>query len=260
MSDELNLPPGFSRNLPTIQNAISIFGNWTSVLPIPGVNGGTVPLFSAEQDPRPSFAREVFGPLDQFDVLELGSFEGAHSYQLEKLGAKSVLGIEASAESFLKSLVIKEVLGLKVRFLHGDLIKYLETVPHRYDLIFAAGVLYHMIDPLYLLYLIKQHTDRTFIWTHYVPKGINFDTSEVERYGVRCQYHKFVYDPQMHGRQYSGIHGYCYRLFQDDIIRALQAYGFDNVQIIKDEAEGPGGPSMSLVAYSPNAVSAAGAS
>lgn len=256
MSDDVNLPPGFSRNLPSIQNAISIFGNWTSVLPIPGVNAGTVPLFSPEQDPRPSFARQAFGPLDRFDVLELGSFEGAHSFQLEKLGAKSVLGIEASAESFLKSLVIKEILDLKARFLHGDFIKYLEVVPHRYDIIFAAGVLYHMIDPLHLLYLISQHTDRTFIWTHYVPKDTFFDVHEVERYGVRCQYHKFVYDTQMHGRQYSGIYTYCHRLFQDDIVRALQAYGFDTVRIIKDETEGPGGPSMSLVAYRSDVIAA----
>jgi len=120
MSEEPNPLPGFSPDLPSIQNAISIFGNWNSALPIPGVEAGGVGLFSAERDPRPSFAREVFGPLDRFDILELGSFEGGHSYQLEKLGAKSVLGIEASTESFLKSLVIKETLGLKARFLYGD--------------------------------------------------------------------------------------------------------------------------------------------
>jgi hypothetical protein len=256
MSEEINLPPGFSRSLPSIQNTISIFGNWTSVLPIPGVNAGNVPLFSAEQDPRPAFAREVFGPLDRLDILELGSFEGGHTYQLERLGARSVLGIEASAESFLKALVIKEILGLKAQFIYGDFIKYLETIPRKYDLIFAAGVLYHMTDPLHLLHLIAEHTDRVFIWTCYILPETPFNTIEVNRYGVQCQYHRYVYDPQMHGRHYSGVETYCCRLFKADIIRALQAYGFDNVRIMKDEPESPGCPSMSLVAYksAPDAI------
>jgi tetratricopeptide (TPR) repeat protein len=126
---EPNLPPGFSRDLPTIQNAISIFANWTSIVPIPDINVGSVPLFSPKQDPRPSFLCKVFGSIDQFDILELGSFEGCHSYQLDKLGAKSLLGIEANAESFLKSLIVKETFGLKCRFLHGDFIQYLECTP-----------------------------------------------------------------------------------------------------------------------------------
>jgi hypothetical protein len=61
---EIQLPQGFSRNLPTIENAIAIFDNWVSALPIPGASGGS--LFSPEQDPRPSYVRDVFGSLESF--------------------------------------------------------------------------------------------------------------------------------------------------------------------------------------------------
>jgi len=110
-----------------------------------------------------------------------------------------------------------------------------------------------MTDPLHLLHLIAEHTDRTFIWTQYVSADTPFNTTEVERYGVRCLYHRLVYDPQMQGRHYSGMYTYCCRLFKADIIQALQAYGFDNVRIMKDEIS-PGGPNMSLVAYKSSAL------
>jgi hypothetical protein len=150
----IKLPPGFSPNLPTPENAIRIFENWVSRLPIREASGGTFDAFDAERDGLPTQARITFGPFDQFNILELGSFEGGHSFQLERLGARCVTGIEANAESFLKSLVIKEVLGLRTKFLYGDFLKYLETSRKRYDLIFASGVLYHMTNPLHLLRLI----------------------------------------------------------------------------------------------------------
>jgi hypothetical protein len=253
MSDELQLPPGFSRNLPTIQNAIAIFNNWGSALPIPGVTAGGTPLFSAERDPRPSFLRDVFGSLDQLDILELGSYEGGHSYQLEKLlGAQSITSIEANAESFIKSLIIKEVLGLKGRFLYGDFVKYLETMPQRYDLIFACGVLYHMADPLHLLHLISQQTDRTFVWTHYVSveeSGRWADSFDVERYGFKCRYHRYVYDPNMHSRGYAGTETYCCQLLKDDILGALKSYGFEKIRVMADHPGEIGGCQVSIVAY-----------
>jgi len=253
MADELELPPGFSRNLPTIQNAIAIFDEWGSALPIPGTPAGGTPLFSADLDRRPSFVRNVFGALDQFDILELGSYEGGHSYQLEKLlGAKSVTSIEANAESFIKSLIIKEVLQLKGRFLHGDFIKYLETAPRRYDLIFACGVLYHMTDPLHLLNLISRQTDRTFVWTHYVSvkeAGRWADSFDVERYGFNCRYYRYIYDPNTHSRAHSGTETYCCQLLKDDILGALKSYGFTKIRMIADHPQETGGSHVSIVAY-----------
>jgi hypothetical protein len=62
----------------------------------------------------------VRGRLDDMSLLELGPLEGAHTYQLEKLGAKSILAIEANVEAFLKCLITKEITGLQVaKFMLG---------------------------------------------------------------------------------------------------------------------------------------------
>jgi hypothetical protein len=115
-----------------------------------------------------------------------------------------------------------------------------------------------MTDPLHLLYLIAEHADRTFIWTHYVSAEATANTIEVSRHGVQCQCHRLEYDPNVHSRHYSGTDTYCCRLFKDDIIRALQVFGFDKVLIMKDEPQGVGGPNMSLLAYKSDLVSATG--
>src|SRR5438445_10082119 len=124
---------GFSKDLPTPRSAINIFDTWTSILPISEVSVGNVPLFSDELDPRPRYCAEIFGPLCQFKILELGSFEGGHAYQFNRLGACSLTCIEANAQSFLKSLVIKETFSLKGSFLYGDFMKYLESNIERFD-------------------------------------------------------------------------------------------------------------------------------
>jgi Methyltransferase domain len=195
--------------------------------------------------------RDVFGSLEQFEVLELGSLEGGHSYQLERLGVKSITGIEANAESFLKSLIIKEVLELKARFLYGDFVKYLETVETRYDLIFACGVLYHMTDPLHLLHLISRRTDRVFIWTHYVSieDARNFaEYFDVDRHGFKCRYYKNLYDPNHNTRRYSGLEGYSCHLLKDDILRALAQLEFEKIHVMKDDVRETGS-SLSIIAH-----------
>ena len=58
-------------------------------------------------------AVDVCGSIEGFRILELGPLESGHTYQLERLGAGSILCIEASPEFYLKSLIIKEILGLK---------------------------------------------------------------------------------------------------------------------------------------------------
>jgi hypothetical protein len=247
---ELRLSRGFSPDLPTVENAIAIFDNWVSILPIPGARGGSSALFSPE-DLRPSYVSAIFGALDQFEILELGSLEGGHTYQLEKLGIKSITSIEANTESFLKCLIVKEVLGLRAKFLYGDFVKYLETTETKYDLIFACGVLYHMIDPLHLLYLISQRTERVFIWTMYVrTDDVDKFTEQfdVDRYGLKLRYFKNVYDPNHYSRSYSGIESYSCHLMRDDIINALKHFGFEKIHIMKDD-QGENLSTISIVAH-----------
>src|SRR6187200_3094366 len=115
----------FEHRGPSHQNAVDIFqGKWASDFSevCPGLRAGQRQLFTLDSRPR-NAARllGVNGRLDGMRVLELGPLEGAHTYQLEKLGAARVLAVEANAEAFLKCLITKEIADLRVaKFMHGD--------------------------------------------------------------------------------------------------------------------------------------------
>ncbi|MHB8594153.1 MAG: class I SAM-dependent methyltransferase, partial [Acidimicrobiales bacterium] len=104
-------------------------------------------------------------------VLELGPLEGGHSYMLDCLGASGVTAIEANQRAYLRCLIAKELLGIpSARFLCGDFMAYLQDAVRRgasWDLCVAVGVLYHQKDPVSLLELATQVSDRLLLWTHY---------------------------------------------------------------------------------------------
>ena len=69
---------------------------------------------------------EQLGGVRDLSILELGPLEGGHTYWLEKMGAKSILALEANTRAFLKCLVVKEVYGLeRAKFLCGDFMGFL---------------------------------------------------------------------------------------------------------------------------------------
>ncbi|HET9224519.1 MAG TPA: hypothetical protein VFO07_18545 [Roseiflexaceae bacterium] len=95
---------------PSAQTALDIFaGSWVSQLPAPlaELQAGPVPLF---EDAQIGWAAEQLGDFRDRTVLELGSLEGGHMYQIEQLGAAAILAIEANTSAFLRSLIVKELL------------------------------------------------------------------------------------------------------------------------------------------------------
>lgn len=233
-------------------NAVGLFHpTWVCELPDPALKSGGVMRFFTEDDPRPRSVVDAFGSIRGWKVLELGSFEGAHTYQLEKFGADPIIGIEANPDIFLRALVVKNALGMRATFLLGDFCTFLANCNDHYDLIFASGVLYHLADPAEALYQIASHTDRVFLWTHYV------DTEKASRWqktsthsvrGVSCIYYRYDY-PERASRAYGGVASYCSRLTLVDIIAMLKTFGLSNVKIIQDKLDHPGGPAVSLVGW-----------
>ena len=241
--------PRFVASRPCHQNAIDLFkeNGWVCRLPVEGIRSGETPLFDVDR--RPRMVVDVCGSIEGFKILELGPLESAHTYQLERLGAGSILAIEASPEFYLKSLVAKEILGLKARYLLGDFNRYLEETEDRYDLVFASGVLYHMPDPINTLYLISRVAPRVFIWSHYIPESVEPEAPPVDRHGFCCHQFEVFYRPEdSPGRRLSGIFASCNRLYQKDIIGTLRHFGFDKVTITEDAVGHINGPAVSLVA------------
>jgi hypothetical protein len=87
---------------------------------------------------------------------------------LEQLGAASIVVIETNVDAFLKCLIVKELLGLKVaHFMFGDALEFLTNTEDRFDMVFCSGILYHMRDPVAVIKAICSITDKSFIYTHY---------------------------------------------------------------------------------------------
>lgn len=242
----------FTQKPPSPQNALDIFfGHWASDLSslIPGVKAGPTNLFS---DPRVSSLLRNFagenGDLAGQWVLELGPLEGAHSYQLEQLGA-TVTAVEANTEAYLKCLIVKELLGMsKVQFLYGDCLEYLRGEQVKFDIIFCCGVLYHMSDPIGLIELMTSRTDRIFLWTHYQPSASlrEGEGLTIVRGGDSFTYH-FRTNVDRAGNAFWGGNAMTSAMMtRADIMRAFTKYGFDQYEVHEDNEEHPGGPCFGI--------------
>jgi len=185
--------------------------------------------------------------LDGLKVLELGPLEGGHTWQLEGFGA-DVLAIEGNAEAYLKCLIVKEVLGMRSKFLLGDFVRYLRETDQPYDLIFASGVLYHMVRPLELIELICRASARSFVWTHvYDPeKSPGFVSDEVTHAGVTAPHFSHDYGDTTHGKFWGGLADRASWLRRDDIIAAFKAFGHVNVEVLETNMDHPHGACFTL--------------
>lgn len=257
VSAELPSWPSFVTAYPSQQNAADLF-DWLCEVPAEGVVTGTMRLFY-DEDRRPQMAADVFGSIQGFDILELGPMEGAHTYQLERLEAGSILAIEAAPKSYLKCLISKEMLDLKARFLLGDFNLYLERERPRFDLVFASGVLYHMIDPIHTLYLIAQAAPRAFFWTHYVEDHSDRAMKPVERHGFRGHYYEYLYQDGTPLRPVAGIYPSAHRMYRSEIIECLKFFGYDRVIVTEDTPDHPGEAAFSLACYNSRLADSASA-
>jgi hypothetical protein len=245
----------FEQRAPSVQTAVDVFeGRWASDLaPVLGVSGtGQVPLF--EGDDRPALAARAFGEdgrLEGMDVLELGPLEGGHTFQLERLGARSVTAVEASVEAFLKCLIVKETLGLqRSRFLLGDVVQYLDSYPGRFDLVFCSGILYHMDDPVATIAAISKITDRCFVWTHYYDAAnhnLQHHGREKTTDGYTTNYWSHTYGDKSRAF-WGGNRSSAAWMEREGLLGAFRHFGFDELTVVRDDQTFVNGPNIMFCA------------
>ncbi len=100
-------------------------------------------------------------------VLDIGAWDGYFSFEFERRGAKRVLAIDSYAwtprpEGFPRGLecflLAREFFGSKVEYQRLDVQDLSPTAVGSFDLVFCAGVLYHMRHPLLALEKIRSVT------------------------------------------------------------------------------------------------------
>lgn len=251
----------FCKAPPSAQNAADIFaGAWKSAFPVHTlIDAGDAITFDNNNVVRT--VDSALGGLTGANVLEIGPFEGYYTYHLLQHDVGSITAVESNRINYLKCLVVKEILDLHaVTFLLGDFMA--ATFEAHYDLCFAAGVLYHQVDPLRMLSRVAAVSDSLYLWTHYwdleicsPKKDSRFghgDDVLVEVDGYSAYYHRRKYRIGGESRSvdYSGgVQGFSSWLARNDILDSLRHYGFSNVELLADERdEHRAGPYMSLVA------------
>jgi SAM-dependent methyltransferase len=258
----MTLAERYVAGIPSDQNAVNLFtGEWSSQFPSgrPDLVAGTSKLY---EDQRIDWAAGELGGLTGKRILELGPLEAGHSYMAEKLGADSILAIEANSRSYLKCLIAKEIFGMsRVRFMLGDFVEYLSQTPPnpRFDVCFASGVLYHMRDPLGLLEKIARFADAVFLWTHYndpsvldpKPKTAHFfgKKTSVTRFGRSFELREFIYQEAVNWGGFCGGNAdSSYWMKRDDILDALRLVGYKRLTIALEHPDHPNGPAFCVVA------------
>lgn len=244
----------FETRLPSAQTAIDIFrGRWASNLePLINVTGtGEALLFTHDKRPQQAADSLGKGSFEGMNVLELGPLEAAHTYLLEKLGAKSVTAVEASSEAFLKCLIVKEVLDLsRSNFLYGDAIEYLRSNTRKFDLVFCSGILYHMPNPIELIELVCKSADKCFIWTHYYSPArhpVPFEPREITVSGFTATHWSHIYGDRSAGFWGGNQDGSSW-IEKEALLEAFRHFGLKNVTVIEDMPDHPNGPSITFAA------------
>lgn len=261
MAATLSILDQYLHTAPSPQTLVDLFaGEWSSALPPVGhhvLQSGQAQLFD---DTRIRLLHEhldVYGK----NILELGPLEAGHTYMMHQLGAAHITAVEANARALLKCLIVKELYQLSnTRFLHGEVMAFLEQTTQRFDLCVASGILYHLSDPALFLERCSRVSDRLFIWTHYaIPEAI--EHHPVLREKITQQesktFREYTYTEYIYAYEAAlGWDGFCGGtadtcrwITREALIDILRLNGFQHIQVFFDDPhQHPNGPNICLLA------------
>jgi len=229
---------------------------------MPSSSGLVAGLNPGFEDRRIPWVNSIV-PLAGTRIVELGPYEAYSTWQLAQHAPSELISVEANRFNFLKCLIIKEIFGLNAKFVHGDVCKFLDSIDEQYDFVWASGIVYHQVDPLRLLQLASQRSNRIYIWTYYFDEQCASSTiqgylfnkelnSKYEFSGVNFTYHFRSYGMKdfdnmpKHWSAGTGLHANW--LTRDDLIKALNILGYKNITIQVDGVRLDDLPVISLLA------------
>jgi hypothetical protein len=255
-------PPLYSDHVPSPQASVDIFkGEWSTRYPaFVGVEtGGSAGLC---EDERITWAltqlAEHGHSITAAATLEVGPLEAGHTYMLEQAGAAHVTSVESNRRSYLKCLLVKELLGLdRSHFLYGDILAHLKATAEIYDIGIACGVLYHMTNPVEFIELVTKCCRSVYLWTvYYDPAFCIANPAKAQKFTAARTSQHAGYPHTLHRHEYrealewpgfcGGPRAHCEWMERDQILGALTYFGFSR-QTVRNECN-PHGHALSVVA------------
>ena len=198
---------------------------------------GYLPL---QGDPRVKTFFEQFPSL-RF-ILELGSLEGAHAFDLARHpGVERVVGVEGRQSNCEKARFVQHVLGItNVQFVEANLENFDLGQLGVFDAVFCVGLLYHLPEPWKLISAVAKVSPRVFLWTHYVAESwLNI---HVKGYRGKWYGEHGLADPL------SGLSRRSFWPTLKSLRTMLVQSGFAQVTILNENPSHPHGPEVLIAA------------
>ena len=128
----------------------------------------------------------AFGGSRDITVADLGCLEGGYAAEFARAGY-NVTGIEVRPENHERAAWVADMLGLpNLRFICGDAREVLPGT--RFDVVFCAGLLYHLDQPVAFLNLLGQVTRRMLILNTNFSLQDGGHPESAHHPGERCDY------------------------------------------------------------------------
>jgi len=219
---------------------------WKTARPLPDgrvVGEGKGQHVQVPKDARVELVRERLG--EGLRVLEIGACEGQHTVLLAKF-CKEVCALEIRPRNVVGALIRQLLWGVRnVQNLVMDA-RELDPELGEFDLVFHAGVLYHLSNPVEHLLSVGRFGKALLLDTHYATA----DLTKMKAASVAWQgktYATRQFNESGWADAFSGVESQSHWLYKDDLLQLVRDAGFAEIEVYRDVVE-RNGPRIGLLA------------
>ena len=99
-------------------------------------------------------------PVRDKSVLDIGTCNGGMLFELEKLGASRLVGVDIYDDQWFGFAALQAFLGSKAEYVQASVYGLERLLQERFDIVLFLGVLYHLRHPLLALDALRALTDQ----------------------------------------------------------------------------------------------------
>jgi hypothetical protein len=226
---------------------------WTTQFEIDGVKyGGNTPQLV--NDERLLWHIEQAGGIEGKTIMELGPLEGAHTLTMIEKGARKIIAIEGNENCYRRCRIVEKVFNFPTFWGEFRKADFTVSVPAKaaegmkYDIVSAAGVLYHQLNPAELIHNLSKITDTVFVWSHVA----GWTTPSMEEIKVFADGRDYLGKVNNYGANKTktycaGLNEKAVWLYPEEMLRCFEDAGFKNITV-KEKGEHPNGDYILFIA------------